>query len=291
MTAIATLTRRGGLTMALAALLAPSASASPSLEAAYGPGPLQRLDVHAAKGLGNAPVLVYVHGGGWSAGNKSAVNQLPGFAARNGFLLISVGYRLTPEVDAGGEAEDVAAALAWVKANAKKYGGNPDHIVLMGHSAGAHLVALVGVDPAYLGKHSLKPTDFAGVICLDGAAYDAREEFRFFDKAGGPVAPMFHAAFDKNPDGLSPTLIVKAASGVAYPPFLILYIASRPDSPPQARGLALAIHNAGGRVAVRSTTDATHREINQSFGRDGDPEGAIGAAFIKDGTLPPSTEN
>ena len=70
------------------------------------------------------------------------------------------------------------------------------------------------------------------------------------------------------------------------PPFLILYITSRVDSPPQARALAAANTRAGGKVAIRATTDATHAEINKSFGRPGDPEGEMGAAFIKNGTMP-----
>jgi hypothetical protein len=74
--------------------------------------------------------------------------------------------------------------------------------------------------------------------------------------------------------------------GIDYPPFLILYITARLDSPPQARALAAAIHRSGGKVMLRATSDATHREINVSFGVAGDPEGEMGAAFIKTGVLP-----
>lgn len=278
------ITRRASLALLLAAGVAGVAEAAPRKEQAYGKERLQRLDVYPQKSLSGAPVLLYVHGGAWTRGDKDAVNALPSYAERNGFLLISTGYRLTPEVDAGGQAEDVASAIAWVKENAASYGGDPQRITLVGHSAGAHLVALVAIDPGYLAKHNLAPKDLAGVICLDGAGYNAAQEMKWFDKRGGPVAPMFHKAFDKNPDGLSPTLLAK--SGIGYPPFLILFITSRPDSPPQARALALAIRNAGGRVAIRAASDRTHAEINQSFGKQGDPEGEMGAAFIKTGQLP-----
>src|SRR5262249_37788166 len=159
----------------------------------------QKLDVYERKGLSNAPVLIYVHGGAWTRGDKDAVNELPEFAQRNGLLLISVGYRLTPEADAGGQADDVARAIAWSKANAAKYGGDPSKIFLIGHSAGAHLVALVGVDPNYLGRYTMAPKDLSGIICLDGAGYDAPQEMKWFDARGGPVAKMFHSAFNKNP--------------------------------------------------------------------------------------------
>jgi arylformamidase len=278
------ITRRASFGLLVAAGMAGAAEAAPHKEQAYGRDYLQRLDVYPQKNLSGAPVLLYVHGGAWTRGNKDAVNALPSYAERNAFLLVSAGYRLTPEVDAGGQAEDVASAIAWVKENAAAYGGDPQRITLVGHSAGAHLVALVAVDPSYLAKHNLAPKDLAGVICLDGAGYNATQEMKWFDKRGGPVATMFHKAFDKNPDGLSPTLLAKP--GIAYPPFLILFITSRLDSPPQARALALAIHNAGGRVVLRAASDRTHAEINQSFGKPNDPEGEMGAAFIKTGQLP-----
>ena len=276
------LTRRGGLALILAMGLAGTAGAASRKEESYGTSRDQRLDVYPRAGLTKAPVLLFVHGGAWAVGDKGGVNELPAYAERHGFLLMSAGYRLTPQVDAGGEAQDIAAAFAWAKANAARYGGDPDHIVLMGHSSGAHLVVLIGVDPSYLAAHNLAPRDIAGVIALDGAAYDAGQEMRWF--AGRPMGEAFYKAFGSRADALSPTLLAKA--GVAMPPFLILYITSRLDSPPQARALAAAIARAGGKVAIRATTDATHAEINKSFGRPGDPEGEMGAAFIKSGVMP-----
>jgi arylformamidase len=280
----AKLTRRTSMALVLALGFGGVAFAAPHQQESYGNDGKQKLDVYQQQGLSGAPVLVYVHGGAWTRGDKDAVNDLPDFAKRNGFLLISVGYRLTPEADAGGQAEDLASAIAWVKSNAARYGGDPAKLFLMGHSAGAHLVALVGVEPAYLTQHGLAPKDISGVICLDGAGYNAPQEMKWFDARGGPVAKMFHAAFDKNPQGLSPTLVVK--TGVEMPPFLILFITSRPDSPPQARALGGAIRRSGGRAVVRATSDTSHAEINKSFGKPGDPEGQIGAAFIKSGALP-----
>ena len=97
----------------------------------------------------------------------------------------------------------------------------------------------------------------------------------------------FRRAFGRHPEALSPTLLAKP--GVSFPPFLILYITARLDSPPQSHALATAIQRAGGMASARATTDRTHAEINQSFGVLGDPEGEIGAAFIRTGVLPPST--
>jgi arylformamidase len=280
-----TLTRRAAMALLLALAAAGSVhAASQRQEQSYGPGPARRIDVYAQAGLSGAPVLLFVHGGAWAFGDKSGVNALPGYAERNGFLLMSADYRLTPQVDAGGEAEDIAAAFAWAKANAARYGGDPNRIVLVGHSSGAHLVVLVGVDPTYLAAHQLTPKDIAGVIALDGAAYNAGQEMRWFQ--GRPMGQQFQKAFGGRADALSPTLL--ARPGASYPPFLILYLTSRPDSPPQARALADAIHRTGGIVSIRAINEETHAEINQRFGRTGDPEGEMGAAFIKTGALPES---
>ena len=278
------LTRRAGLALIMAAAIPAVAHAASHEEQAYGSSSAQRIDVYPQTGLANAPVLLFVHGGAWAFGDKSGVNALPDYAQRNGFLLMSADYRLTPQVDAGGEAEDIAAAFAWAKANAAKYGGDPNRIFLVGHSSGAHLVVLIAVDPTYLAAHQLTPKDIAGVIALDGAGYNAGQEMDWF--AGRPVGFQFNKAFGHKPDALSPTLLAKP--GMSFPPFLILYITSRPDSPPQARALAAAIARAGGTVSIRVTTDRGHAEINQSFGRPGNPDGDMGAAFIKTGVLPPS---
>ena len=88
----------------------------------------------------NAPVMIYVHGGGWRRGNKSNVDAKPAAFNQHGFAFISMDYRLIPEVDIAEQVGDVTAAIAWVKSNIARYGGDPNRIFLMGHSAGAHLV-------------------------------------------------------------------------------------------------------------------------------------------------------
>jgi acetyl esterase/lipase len=284
----ATPTRRlafGLIGLPLLAAAAPAFAAGPE-EIAYGSNPAQKLDVYARPGLKGAPVLVFVHGGGWRRGDKSMVHALPAYAERNGFLLVSVGYRLAPEVTARGCAEDVGAAAAWVIANAARYGGDPRRVFLAGHSAGAHLVALVGVDGSYLGAHGRGPADLAGVIPLDGAGYDAVEQMRYQNErrpGGGMLGDMYEAAFSAEPAALSPTRLVKA--GGRYPPFLIFHVASRPDSRAQSEALAEALRRAGGKAEVVSAPGETHRSINVGFGEAGDPEGVRAAAFINSGRL------
>ncbi|NEX92209.1 alpha/beta hydrolase [Caulobacter sp. 17J65-9] len=274
-------TRRVALALLAAPLLAAAPAGGP-VEIAYGADRSQRLDVYPRPGLRNAPVILYVHGGGWAHGDKRMVNALPDYAQRNGFLLLSVGYRLAPEVNARGCAEDVAAATAWARAHVREYGGDPHKLFLVGHSAGAHLVALVGVDPTYLGAHKLTPADLAGVVPLDGAGYDAPRQMATV-RPRGPLGQMYAEAFGDEAAALSPTLL--AAKGRSYPPFLIFHVAAREDSGEQSRALAEALRQAGGRAEAVSAPGETHRSINTSFGLTGDPEGERAARFLRTGAL------
>ena len=119
---------------------------------AYGPHPRHRLDVYRRAGTAHAPVLAFVHGGAFVRGEKDAnaeiYGNVPRWFARNGCVGVNVEYRLAPEAPYPGGAEDVARAVGWLKANAREFGGDPERIFLMGHSAGgAHAAAHV-CDPA-----------------------------------------------------------------------------------------------------------------------------------------------
>jgi acetyl esterase/lipase len=267
--------RRVLLGLALAAGLTPLKAIAqgvpaPARAISFGNHPLQTLDLYP--GPGDGAVLLFVHGGGWSRGERSMVHDLPAYAARHGLTLASTSYRLAPEVSAREAAADVAAAVARLKEDLP---GRP--LFLMGHSAGAHLAALVGVDPDYLGAHGLTPAAIAGVILLDGAGYDATG-----DRGGGMVGRalgrMYEQAFGADAAALSPTL--RVGPGRVYPPYLIFHIASRRDSAAQSRVLAEALVRAGGRAEVAVAPDDSHREINVGFGAPGDPEGERAARFI-----------
>jgi arylformamidase len=257
------------------ALAAPVFARQASPEALkYGDDPLQTWDLYA--GPPSGPVLMFVHGGGWRRGEKSMVNTLPDYARRHGLTLASASYRLVPEVGAREEAQDLAAAVADLH---RRLPGRP--IFLLGHSAGAHLAALLGVDPVYLGAHGMKPSDLGGVILLDGAGYDATGP-RGPGLVGRALDQMYDAAFGSEGSSsraeLSPTLRVQA--GQSYPPFLIFHVASRADSAAQSHALADALTRAGGQAEVIAAPGETHMTINRSFGVENDPEGERGARFI-----------
>lgn len=122
-----------------------------------------KLDIYTT-GTDNAPVVIYVHGGAWRAGSKRSVKSMPKYFNGLGYIFVSVGYTLYPRANVDRQAREVGQAVNWVRTNISKYGGNPDRIALMGHSAGSHLASLAALSGMASGVSAL--------IANDTAAYD-----------------------------------------------------------------------------------------------------------------------
>ncbi|MCB1216123.1 alpha/beta hydrolase [bacterium] len=229
---------------------------------------LTALDVYAPEGAVRLPVVMMVHGGGWSIGDKSnGSNGLEKgrFFCDEGYVYVSVNYRLSPAVQHPAHIEDVAAAYAWISENISDFGGDPEHISIMGHSAGAHLVALLGADERWLEAHGLPLNDIDAVICLDGAGYDIPERMskplsrllrRFMTDAFGDDGSLWEDA--------SP--ILQIDSEQVYPPYLILYTA-RVEGRNQSSSLAETLQAAGGYAATHQASDKTHGTVNSDIGK------------------------
>jgi acetyl esterase/lipase len=246
------------------------APATGRTEHAYGQDPLQRLDFWRARAKDPAPLVIFVHGGGWMRGDKSTATGLHKVAhfKRDGYAFASLNYRLVPAATVEQQAADVASGIAWLREHAGELGIDPARIVLMGHSAGAQLVALVGTDPQYMVAAGLSLKDIRGVVTLDGACYDVPRQIR----EGGPAMhDTYITAFGSEPARqrkLSATL--QAASPNA-PAFLIAHI-DRPDGKAQSEALAAALVQAGTPAQVLSAGGQGmrgHREINRALGTPG----------------------
>ena len=148
------------------------------------------LDVYrptAAASEGAAPVVVFFYGGAWRSGERWHYRFVGRRLARNGVLAIVADYRTFPDARFPGFMDDAARAVAWTHRHAGEHGGDPARLYLAGHSAGAHIAALLATDPRHLAAHHLAPADLAGVVGLAGP-YDFEVGTEFRDIFGPPSA-------------------------------------------------------------------------------------------------------
>lgn len=225
---------------------------------AYGQDPRQRYDVYAPQEARQAATLFLVHGGGWRFGDKRADNVVTAKVAHwtaQGYIVISTNYRLLPDADPLVQARDVATAVASAQRDSARWGGDPDRFVLMGHSAGAHLSALLAAAPTFLAQ--ARPV--RGAVLLDSAVLDTE---RFMAK---PHPKLYTDAFGNDPAywRASSPYAQLTAPGV---PLLAVCSARRLESCAQARTFVARANRLGRRAQVLEQ-DLSHGEINAELGR------------------------
>lgn len=233
----------------------------------YGDAAKQRIDVYlppaGTSPPGGAPILVMVHGGAWMFGDKSSrgvVGAKVDHWVATGWIFVSVNNRLLPEAEPLAQAEDVAHALAFVQKQAAGWGGDASRLVLMGHSAGAHLVALLSASPALAARSGAAP--WAGTVVLDSAALDLsalmqQRHPRFYDRVFGADPEKWRAA--------SPTDRLAAD---AAPMLLVCSSLRQDDSCGQSARFAVRVNAAGGVARVHQEALA-HNAIDVELGRPG----------------------
>lgn len=147
----------------------PKAGIIVTIDEAFGADPKQTLDVYQPQGASNLPIVVFVHGGALTSGDKNENKEISAnvlyYFARHGFLGINANYRLAPEHVYPAAAQDIGSVVGWTKENAKRFGGNPEHIYLIGRSSGALHVATWAFDPKI---HGTKGPGVAGVVLISG---------------------------------------------------------------------------------------------------------------------------
>ena len=126
------------------------------------------LDIYLPAARDDAPVLIFMHGGGLSNGDKRRVRHIGRRFASEGFITVCNNYRLTPPNPHPAHIEDAAAAFDWVYRNIREYGGDPDMIFVSGGSAGGYLAALLAYDNTYLAEHELSTSQITAVIPISG---------------------------------------------------------------------------------------------------------------------------
>ncbi len=219
----------------------------------------KQLDIYTPENSNQKlPVLIHIHGGGWRRGDKKLQRKHGEFYSNRNIIFVNINYRLTPEVKHPTHAEDCAEAVAWVFKNLEKIGGNRDRVFISGHSAGAHLAALLGTDASYLNKYNIHPSQLAGIIPVDTASFDLlsnrNERFvkNLVDNAFGTdeatlksASPMYH--INTNQD---------------YPDFLIFASGKRDSAINQSKELSRRLSETGNNAKVMVIDGYNHRDMN-----------------------------
>jgi acetyl esterase/lipase len=237
----------------------------------------QVLDAYSPRDAKNLPVVFWIHGGGWQTGDKSSVQMKPKAFTEKGFVFVSTNYRLLPSVDMGTIIRDIAKSIHWVHDHVAEYGGDPNRLFVMGHSAGAQLAALICIDDRYLKAEGLSLAIIKGCVPVDGDTYDVPAIIETAETRrrvhGLPQAKYGH----REKFGYDPakhrdfSAVTHVAKDKGIPPFLILHVAEHPDTSAQAQRLANALKDAGVAVTVFGGRETTHNKINADLGLSDDP--------------------
>lgn len=250
-----------------------------STDIAYGTDPRQRLDVYtpqakggeqpragaqatapanaptgASAGTTGRPVVIFWYGGSWQSGSKSDYRFVGAALAEHGYITVLPDYRLYPDVKFPDFMDDAAHAVAWVQQHAQEFGGDPHRIVLMGHSAGAHIAAYLTLNREFLARRGARPEWIVGLVGLSGPyvlAPNSRTLNRIF------AAPW----------GESDWQPIRFATSQAPPTFLAHGLSDSVVSVAQTEKLRDALQSRGVRVETELYRDTGHAATVAGFSK------------------------
>ena len=227
----------------------------------------QMLDVYAPTKGKNLSVVVWICGGGWRRGDKADVHNKPKAFVDKGFVLVSISYRFVPTVTVNEIAGDVAKAIRWTHDHAKEYGGDPNTIIVMGHSAGAQLAALVCTDDRYLKAEKLPLSIIKACVPVDGDTYDVPLQIKTVEEKR---AKSYRMTFGDEESQRNLSSVTHVAKGKNIPPFLILHVADHPETKMQSLRLVKVLQEAGISAKAYPAEGKNHTTINNDLGISGD---------------------
>jgi arylformamidase len=246
----------------------------------------QVLDVYAPAGAKDLPVVFWIHGGGWQTGDKSMVALKPKAFMDAGLVFVSVNHRLLPTVEMGAITRDVASALGWVHKNIAAHGGDQTRLLVMGHSSGGQLAALMCTDDRYAKAEGFALTTIKACVPVDADTFDIPAIIEVAETRARvhhlPLPTYGHRQkFGDDPAKHRDfSAVTHVAPNKGIPPFLILHIAGHPDTGAQARRLAAVLGAAGVSAKVVAGRETTHASINDNIGAANDPVTAELLAFL-----------
>lgn len=247
----------------------------------------QVLDVYAPEGAKDRPVVFWIHGGGWQSGDKGMVARKPKAFTDAGFVFVSINHRLLPTVEMGAITRDVASALGWVHENIAAHGGDPARLLVMGHSSGGQLAALMCTDDRYARAEGYSLRMIKGCVPVDADTFDVPAIIEVAETRARvhhlPRPTYGHRQkFGNDPEKHRDfSAVTHVARDKGIPPFLILHIAGHPDTTAQARRMGAVLEEAGVSVKIVAGRETTHASINDNLGAPGDPVTAEVFAFVK----------
>jgi acetyl esterase/lipase len=245
---------------------------------AYEPGDRHSLDVYVLRATAKPrPVIVYIYGGAWAAGSKEQYAWVGAALARRGFVAVVPDYRIYPQAHWPMFLQDNAAAVRWARDHAAQFGGDPSKLVLMGHSAGAHNVFSLAVEPQWLAGVGMTPRDITAVVGLSGVysmlPLDGPREHAIFGSSTGYSEPIDHV------DGPSPPML------------MIIGDRDRDAEPSNSDDVAAKLHDKGGVAEVIHYPALGHSDtinaLAQPSGQAPAIMDAIGRFLAAHGAAPP----
>jgi arylformamidase len=248
----------------------------------------QVLDVYAPPGAKNLPVVFWIHGGGWQSGDKTMVALKPKAFTEAGFIFVPINHRLLPTAEMGAITKDVGNALGWVHKNIAEYGGDPARLLVMGHSSGGQLAALMCTDDRYAKAEGFPLTIIRGCVPVDADTFDIPAIIEVAEtRARAHQLPLptygHRQKFGNDPvKHRDFSAVTHVAPNKGIPRFLILHIAGHPDTGAQARRMANVLEAAGIPVKVVAGRETTHASINDNIGAPNDPVTKELFAFVAD---------
>jgi triacylglycerol lipase len=263
-----------GTTAVMASIAAP---ADPSIaifrDLQYGPDARNRLDVFRSVTPASAPVLVYVHGGGFVMGDKTRegspfYDNFGQWAAQQGWLGVTLTYRLAPQHRWPSGPEDMARAVSWLRAHVAGYGGDPDQIILVGQSAGAtHVASYIGL-PRF---HAGGPAGISGAVLISG----------IYDSLAQPPDPFNSAYFGEGPEARREAQSIDGLLATSVPLLFTISENDPRDFHDQAAQLAHAWHQKKGRCPpLEYLRGHNHLSPAQSLGSAEDQLAGCIADFV-----------
>jgi acetyl esterase/lipase len=234
--------------------------ATVNVDVPYGLDDAQKYDVYLPDERNSAPIIVMIHGGDWTSGDKEdpdVAEAKAGYWVAKGYIFVSINYRLLPKKDPLIQAADVALAIASVQKNADNWGADKNKLILMGTGAGGHLAALLSSNPSLASDQGASV--WAGAVVLETSALNIPAIMATSHD------PVYDTAFGTNNEFWEDSSPTNLLSSTGLPMLVVCSAESADNTCAKANAFAQAANSAGVHITV-SPQALTSSEVNSRLG-------------------------